>query len=88
MEIQPYVILRVFFLFVFKHIYSVTTDNGPLWEPWRGRGEKVLRILMHVVKDDWNWSVSRNNRKKVCRGVGAWTGTRTLRHVYGVGAWP
>ena len=37
MEIQPYVIL--FILFVFKHIYSVTTDNGPLWEPWRGRGE-------------------------------------------------
>ena len=37
MEIQPYVIL--FILFVFKQIYSVTTDNGPLWEPWRGRGE-------------------------------------------------
>ena len=29
MEIQSYVIL--FILFVFKHIYSVTTDNGPPW---------------------------------------------------------
>ena len=29
MLIQPYVIL--FILFVFQHIYSVTTDNGPLW---------------------------------------------------------
>ena len=36
MLIQPYVIL--FILFVFKHIYGVTTDNGPLWGPGRGRG--------------------------------------------------
>ena len=45
MLIQPYVIL--FILFVFEHIYSVpiaTTNNGPLWGPWRGVGGGGTRI--------------------------------------------
>ena len=42
-------------------IIHVETYSG---DPGDARREKIFRIPMHVVKGDWNWAVSRNNRKK------------------------
>ena len=37
----------------------------PLWESGGLRQEYILRILMGIVKGDWNGVVSQNNREKV-----------------------
>ena len=65
------------------------TISGILMKPGSLRWEYILCIAMRVVKGDWYWEVTRNNRKKSLPHVGAGVGTlRTLQNVYGVGTRP